>query len=51
MSTIFRISGFVGRTFAGMELLAVYDAYTLNPATEDSERLFFVAREKGKKKQ
>ena len=34
-----------------MELLAVYDAYTLNPATEDSERLFFVAREKGKKKQ
>ena len=33
---------------AGMELLAVYDAYTLNPATEDSERLFFVAREKGK---
>ena len=36
---------------AGMELLAVYDAYTLNPATEDSERLFFVAREKGKKKQ
>lgn len=25
---------------AGMELLAVYDAYTLNPATEDSERLF-----------
>ena len=36
---------------AGMELLAVYDAYTLNPATEDSERLFLVAREKGKKKQ
>ena len=36
---------------AGMELLAVYDAYTLNPATEDSERLFFVVREKGKKKQ
>lgn len=36
---------------AGMELLAVYDAYTLNPATEDSERLFFVAWEKGKKKQ
>ena len=36
---------------AGMELLAAYDAYTLNPATEDSERLFFVAREKGKKKQ
>ena len=36
---------------AGMELLAVYDAYTLNPATEDSERLFFVSLEKVKKKQ
>ena len=33
---------------AGMELLAVYDAYTMNPATEESERLFFVAGEKGK---
>ena len=31
-----------------MELLAVYDAYTWNPATEDSERLFFVARRKRK---
>ena len=36
---------------AGMDLIAVYDAYTMNPATEDSERLFFVAREKGKQKQ
>ena len=33
---------------AGMELLAVYDAYTMNPATEESERLFFIAGEKGK---
>ena len=33
---------------AGMELLAVYDAYTREPATENSERLFFVAREQGK---
>ena len=35
---------------AGMDLLAVYDAYTMEPAAEDSERLFFVAREKGKNK-
>lgn len=34
---------------AGMELLAVYDAYTMDSVREDSERLFFVAREKGKK--
>lgn len=34
---------------AGMELLAVYDAYTMEPVREDSERLFFVVREKGKK--
>ena len=33
---------------AGMDLLAVYDAYTLEAPTENSERLFFVAREKGK---
>lgn len=33
---------------AGLELLAVYDAYTKNPAREDSERLTFVAREHGK---
>ena len=26
----------------------LYDAYTMEPAREDSERLFFVAREKGK---
>lgn len=34
---------------SGMELLAVYDAYTMEPVREDSERLFFVVREKGKK--
>ena len=33
---------------AGMELLAVYDAYTGKAASEESERLFFIAREKGK---
>ena len=33
---------------AGLKLMAVYDAYTMNPATEDSERLFFMARESGK---
>ena len=33
---------------AGMELLEVYDAYTGRPAADDSERLFFIAREKGK---
>ena len=35
---------------AGMELLAVYDAYTGKAASEESERLFFIAREKGKAK-
>lgn len=35
---------------AGMELLEVYDAYTGRPAADDSERLFFIAREKGKAK-
>ncbi|MBO8433798.1 MAG: class I SAM-dependent methyltransferase [Tyzzerella sp.] len=34
---------------AGMEFVAVYDAYTFNPPREDSERLFFVAREIKKK--
>ena len=33
---------------AGMELLAVYDAYTLEPPKEDSGRLTFVVREHGK---
>ncbi|HPT76338.1 MAG TPA: class I SAM-dependent methyltransferase [Defluviitaleaceae bacterium] len=33
---------------AGLEFLAVYDAYSFDPPKENSERLFFVAREKGK---
>ena len=33
---------------AGMELLAVYDAYTMEPPKEDSGRLTFVVRENGK---
>jgi ubiquinone/menaquinone biosynthesis C-methylase UbiE len=33
---------------AGMKLLAVYDAYTLNAPTPESERLTFIAREQGK---
>ena len=33
-----------------MERLEVYDAYTGRPAADDSERLFFIAREKGKAK-
>lgn len=34
---------------AGMELLAVYDDYTLNPPQKESGRLTFIARECGKK--
>lgn len=33
---------------AGMEFLAVYDAFTKCPPRTDSERIYFVAREKGK---
>ena len=33
---------------AGMELLVVYDAYTMEPPKEDSGRLTFVVREHGK---
>ena len=33
---------------AGMELLAVYDAYTMEPPKKDSGRLTFVVREHGK---
>ena len=33
---------------AGMELLAVYDAYTMEPSREESGRLTFVVREQGK---
>lgn len=34
---------------AGMELVAVYDAFTRNPVREDSERVYIIAREQGKK--
>lgn len=33
---------------AGMELLAVYDAFTKEPPKNDSERIYVIAREKGK---
>lgn len=33
---------------AGMEFIAVHDAYTQEPPRADSERLTFIAREKGK---
>ena len=33
---------------AGMEVLAVYDAFTKNPPKKDSERVYFIARERGK---
>lgn len=33
---------------AGMELVEVFDGYTEKPASSDSERLLFVARERGK---
>ena len=35
---------------AGMELVGVYDAYTDKPASPDSERLLFIAREHGKRR-
>lgn len=34
---------------AGMEFVAVYDAFTKEAPKADSERLYFIAREKGKK--
>jgi hypothetical protein len=34
---------------AGMEFLAVYDAFTEEAPKADSERVYFLAREKGKK--
>lgn len=33
---------------AGMEVVAVYDAFTKNPPKKDSERVYFIAREQGK---
>lgn len=35
---------------AGMELAGVYDAYTDKPASPNSERLLFIAREHGKRR-
>ena len=37
-------------TEAGMEFAAVYDAFTRNEPKPDSERIYVIAREKGKKK-
>lgn len=36
---------------AGLKVEAVYDAFTHDPAREDSERLYFVVREQGKQKE
>lgn len=36
---------------SGLEFLGVYDELTLTPPSEDSSRIYFVAREKGKEKQ
>lgn len=33
---------------AGLEFVAMYDAYTKEPVSEESEKVLFVAREKGK---
>ena len=33
---------------AGMEFVTAYDACTKNPPRENSERIYIVAREKGK---
>lgn len=33
---------------SGMELVTMYDAFTHEPATEDSERVYVIARERGK---
>lgn len=35
---------------AGMEFVAVYDAFTREAPKQDSERLYFIARERGKTK-
>ena len=36
---------------AGMEWVSALDADTMKEATESSERIYIIAREKGKKKQ
>ncbi len=35
---------------AGLELLAVYDAFTREPVREDSQRVYVIAREQGKER-
>ena len=35
---------------AGMEFVAVYDAFTKNPPRKDSERVYVIAREHGKER-
>ncbi len=35
---------------SGMEFVAAYDAFTKEPVREDSERIYFIARERGKMK-
>lgn len=35
---------------AGMEFVAAYDAFTREPVKEDSERIYVIARERGKEK-
>ena len=35
---------------AGLEFVAVYDAFTFDEPKADSSRIYFVAREKGKSK-
>ena len=34
---------------AGMELVAMYDAFTREPVREDSERVYVIVREQGKR--
>ncbi len=38
----------IGQAEAGLELVAMYDAFTKEPPREDSERVYVVARERGK---
>lgn len=38
-------------TMAGMEFVAVYDAFSQNPPTKDSQRVYFIAREQGKRRE
>lgn len=38
-------------TAGGLKFVAMYDAFTHTPATEESERVYVIAREQGKEKQ